>query len=218
MAIEYTFEDMQAEELLAWVTERSRNGWRFVQLCATQCEQGADLMYTLRNGSAVESRTIHGVGQDDHIPSITEIYLEAFVFENEAHDLFGLQIDGIAIDFQGKFYRLSIDKPMTIVSPEKQERIEKARKAAAAKAAKAAKEKAAKEAAAAAEAAPAEAAPATTPAEAAPAGEIDAALEAKLAAMPPEKAEKVRAAMAAKAAKAAASKEPASEAGKEVAQ
>ena len=212
MAIEYTFEDMQAEELLAWVTERSRNGWRFVQLCATQCEQGADLMYTLRNGSAVESRTIHGVGQDDHIPSITEIYLEAFVFENEAHDLFGLQIDGIAIDFQGKFYRLSIDKPMTIVSPEKQERIEKARKAAAAKAAKAAKEKAAKEAAAAAEAAPAVAA------EAAPAVEIDAALEAKLAAMPPEKAEKVRAAMAAKAAKAAASKEPASEAGEEVAQ
>ena len=141
------------------------------------------------------------------MPSITDRFLEAFVFENETHDLFGVDVQGIAIDFGGNFYALAQKEPMTIISPEQKAAREKAKKVAAAKAAK---EKAAK--AAAANAAYVETHPDAAPAPGehgyiAPPEDDD--LETKLAGMDPEKVARVRAAIAAKAKKAAA------EAGKE---
>ena len=50
------------------------------------------------------------------MPSVTDQFLAAFVFENEAHDLFGVDIEGIAIDFGGNFYALAQKEPMTIIS------------------------------------------------------------------------------------------------------
>ena len=50
------------------------------------------------------------------------------MFENEAHDLFGVDIEGIAIDFGGNFYALAQKEPMTIISPEQKAAREKARK------------------------------------------------------------------------------------------
>lgn len=109
------------------------------------------------------------------MPSLTPLYIAIFVNENEAHDLFGVNIVGNLIDFEGAFYRFAegVEAPMSIVSPEQLAAREKAAKIAKAKAAKAAKEKAAKEAeAASAASAPAEeqpeaaSAPAPAPAEA----------------------------------------------------
>ena len=122
-----------------------------------------------------------GVKQTDVVPSITDLYLEAFVCENEIHDLFDVAISDIAIDFGGMFYQLAEKAPMTVVSPEQLAAREKAKKiAAAAKEAKAA--------------APAEA----------PTGPTEEEIQAKIAGLDPEKAAKVRAAMEAKAKKAAA--------------
>ena len=96
------------------------------------------------------------------MPSLTPLYIAIFVNENEAHDLFGVNIVGNLIDFEGAFYRFAegVEAPMSIVSPEQlaaREKAAKIAKAKAAKAAKAAKEKAAKEAeAASATSAPAE--------------------------------------------------------------
>ena len=41
------------------------------------------------------------VPRDAEVPSITGIYLCAFLVENEIKELFGLNITGIAIDFEG---------------------------------------------------------------------------------------------------------------------
>ena len=124
-----------------------------------------------------------GVKQTDVVPSITDLYLEAFVCENEIHDLFDVAISDIAIDFGGMFYQLAEKAPMTVVSPEQLAAREKAKKIAAAKAAKEAK--------------------AAAPTEA-PTGPTEEEIQAKIAGLDPEKAAKVRAAMEAKAKKAAA--------------
>ena len=102
-------------------------------------------------------------------PSLTPLYIAIFVNENEAHDLFGVNIVGNHIDFEGAFYRFAegVEAPMSIVSPEQLAAREKAAKIAKAKAAKAAKEKAAKEAEA--------AAPADAPAEEQPQKQAEAA-------------------------------------------
>ena len=174
-------------ELPALSDAKKASGARFVQMHCVCTDDGVfDAIYSwMEDDIVLKNYKIEGLTSKDVIPSVTNNFLAAFVFENEAHDLFGANIEGIAIDFQGHFYNIKATTPMSILSPEQKAARDKAAKVAAAKAAKAAKE-------AAGGAAP------TANASA------DAELEAKLAAMDPEKAAKVRAAMAAKAAKAAA--------------
>lgn len=219
------------DELLPHVQALKGVGARFVQMHA---ERNVDdgsyrLVYTFINvraaqehiaqdGSyAIESLVVEGIDQYQEIPSISSYYPAVFPFENEAHDLFGLAITDMQVDFNGFFYQVSTAEPMSVITPEvkaAREKAMKVRAAAEAKARKAAAEKAAAAAAAgegaagAGDAAGAAAQPAaaagsdTQHDEAAAKAALKAAeMEAKLAAMDPEKAAKVRAALAAKAAR-----------------
>lgn len=180
--IDYTLADIPRVK-----EEKLADGWRAVQILCTNCEDGIEIVYTYTKGDVMENYVVHGVTKDDVVPSITDAFIGMFVFENEAHDLFGVNIKDIAIDFGGKFYDLATPEPMTVVSAEKQAAREKAAKVAAAKAAAEAKR-------AQAEAAPAK--PAKPSIE-----EQRAAFEAKIANIDPEKAAKMRAAFEAKLAK-----------------
>lgn len=220
------------DELLPNVQALKGAGARFVQMHAERCVDDGlyRLVYTFinvraaqeqiaRDGSyAIDNLVVEGIGQYQEIPSISSYYPAVFPFENEAHDLFGLAITDMQIDFKGFFYQVSTAEPMSVITPEvkaAREKAMKVRAAAEAKARKAAAEKAAAAAAAgegAAGAGDAASAAAAQPAaaagsdaqhdEAAAKAALKAAeLEAKLAAMDPEKAAKVRAALAAKAAR-----------------
>ena len=197
------FEDISIDDILS-VAEREHEAHsRFVQVLCINGEEGIDLVYsyqkTADQGYTVHSYRVHGVKPETHIPSVTKFYLVAFPFENEAHDLFGVQVDDIAIDFKGGFYKVAMDKPMTVISPAQKAAREKAAKLAAAKAAKAAK--AAEEAASKTEAAAGERV------QAAPAIDWEAErakVEAKCANLDADKAAKVMAAFEAKMKKAQA--------------
>ena len=183
------FNEVPLAEVHDLAARRAEEGWRYVQILAVNTEEGIDLVYSYMKDGLLENDTVAAVGADDAVPSITDLFLEAFVCENEIHDLYGVAIENIAIDFGGMFYQLAEKAPMTVVSPEQLAAREKAKKIAAAKAAK---EAAAREE----QAAPA--APATV------AGPTEEEIQAKIAGLDPEKAAKVRAAMEAKAKKAAA--------------
>ena len=215
------------DELLSHVQALKGVGARFVQMHA---ERNVDdgsyrLVYTFINvraaqehiaqgGSyAIENLVVEGIDQYQEIPSISSYYPAVFPFENEAHDLFGLAITDMQIDFKGFFYQVSTAEPMSVITPEvkaAREKAMKVRAAAEAKARKAAAEKAAagEGATGAGDAAGAAAQPTAAAGsdaqhdEAAAKAALKAAeMEAKLAAMDPEKAAKVRAALAAKAAR-----------------
>ena len=211
------------DELLAHVQALKGAGARFVQMHA---ERNVDdgtyrLVYTFINvraaqehiaqdGSyAIENLVVEGIDRYQEIPSISSYYPAVFPFENEVHDLFGLAITDMQVDFNGFFYQVSTAEPMSVITPEvkaAREKAMKVRAAAEAKARKAAAEKAAAAAAAgegaagAAVAQPAAAAGSDAQHDdaAAKAALKAAEMEAKLAAMDPEKAAKVRAALAAK--------------------
>lgn len=215
------------DELLSHVQALKGVGARFVQMHA---ERNVDdgtyrLVYTFINvraaqeqiaqdGSyAIENLVVEGIDRYQEIPSVSSYYPAVFPFENEAHDLFGLAITDMQIDFKGFFYQVSTAEPMSVITPEvkaSREKAMKVRAAAEAKARKAAAEKAAagEGATGAGDAAGAAAQPAAAAGsdaqhdEAAAKAALKAAeMEAKLAAMDPEKAAKVRAALAAKAAR-----------------
>lgn len=214
------------DELLSHVQALKGVGARFVQMHA---ERNVDdgtycLVYTFinvraaqehiaRDGNyAIGNLVVEGIDQYQEIPSISSYYPAVFPFENEVHDLFGLAITDMQLDFKGFFYQVSTAEPMSVITPEvkaAREKAMKVRAAAEAKARKAAAEKAAAATAAAGEdvagAAAQPAAAAGSDAQhdgaAAKAALKAAEMEAKLAAMDPEKAAKVRAALAAKAAR-----------------
>lgn len=177
---------VELDALLSHVQALKGSGARFVQMHA---ERNVDdgtyrLVYTFINvraaqeqiaqddSYAIENLVVDGIDQYQEIPSISSYYPAVFPFENEAHDLFGLAITDMQIDFKGFFYQVSTAEPMSVITPEVKAAREKAMKVRAAAEAKA--RKAALKA---------------------------AEMEAKLAAMDPEKAAKVRAALAAKAAR-----------------
>lgn len=215
------------DDLLSHVQALEGVGARFVQMHA---ERNVDdgtyrLVYTFINvraaqehiaqdGSyAIENLVVEGIDRYQEIPSISSYYPAVFPFENEAHDLFGLAITDMQIDFKGFFYQVSTAEPMSVITPEvkaAREKAMKVRAAAEAKARKAAAEKAAagEGATGAGDAAGAAAQPTAAAGSdaqhdqaAAKAALKAAEMEAKLAAMDPEKAAKVRAALAAKAAR-----------------
>lgn len=142
---EETSINVAAGQLADTVSALKRDGWQFVQLCAVKAGDGIDMVYSFRHDLDFKTVEVRGLAAGDHVSSISSWYMAAFVFENEAHDLFGVDIDGIAIDFGGKFYDVAIEMPMMAESPEARAAREKAEKIAAAKAAKAAREKAAAE-------------------------------------------------------------------------
>lgn len=223
MASTATFTTIALADLHAIAEAKKVDGWRYVQTMCVNTDNGIDIIYSFMKDDVMENLTIKGVQKTDEVASISDLFFSAFVFENEAHDLFGVNITNIVIDFGGNFYALAQREPMTVISAAKKAEMEKAAKVAAAKAAKEAKAKAASDEDAeleaklanmdpekAAKVRAAMAAKKAKEAKATSANDEDAELEAKLAAMDPDKAAKVRAAMAAKkakAAKAAASKE-----------
>ena len=173
--------------------ERMRaEGARFVQVHAVNGEDGVDLYYTYDRAGTLANYKIAAITKDDVVPSISDVFLAAFVFENEARELFGIDLRDIAIDFGGNMYTLAETEPMTYLSPELAAAKAKARAAALAKAQKAAGKDG-------------DAKPASDAADAEAKKAAD--LEAKLASMDPEKAAKFRAAMEAKAAKQKAQEE-----------
>ncbi len=149
------FHDLELSDIKTVAADMKERGFRYAQMLAVNLDEGVDLQYSYVKGSDLLIYTVPNVAKGTKVPSVSDIFLEAFVFENETHDLFGVEIEGIAIDFGGNFYAVAQKEPMTIISPEQKAAREKAAKAAAAKAAREAK-KAAEAAAAKAEA-PAEA-------------------------------------------------------------
>lgn len=105
------FIDTAPERVLETAKAYADGGWRFVQLCGTTISEGVELIYTFVLDGKLENLRVN-VADQAHVPSISDFFLQAFVFENETHDLFGITFDGIAIDFGGKFYTTSVPTPM----------------------------------------------------------------------------------------------------------
>lgn len=109
------YETIECDTLFDKIVSLKEANYRFVQICATTLDASCELLYTFIAPDAVNGELtgiIVDVPDGLPIPSITELYPAAFVFENETHDLFGVDIYGINLDFHGEFYKVSQKFPM----------------------------------------------------------------------------------------------------------
>ena len=198
MTLKTTFKPMRLDRLQRAASVLKAEGYRFIQTHAVNTDDGVDLYYSFMKDGEIVNYRIQGVKPGQPVPSITDQFLAAFVFENEARELFGVDMRDIAIDFGGAMYAPAESEPMTFMSPAQKAARDKARAAAVKKAASAPVADAPQAAPAAAPSAgPAKTGFVMTP-------ERQARLDAKMATMSPEKKAKVEAALAARAAEAAA--------------
>ena len=104
--------EIEKKDLLEKIKVLDEANYRLVQICCTRTDK-LTVDYTFDDAIKYKfiNYRIHLPLENAELPSISGIYLAAFTYENELHDLYGIKIDGIAIDFGGKFYRIEAKAP-----------------------------------------------------------------------------------------------------------
>ena len=110
---EQTLIPIEVSELLSRVEQYRKEGNRLVQIGCTKDGDVFEINYSFDKDFTFSTIRI-SVPQTAEIPSISGIYWGAFVYENEIHDLYGLTVKGMNIDFGGHFYRTSIKTPFKV--------------------------------------------------------------------------------------------------------
>ena len=100
-------------DLLGTVAQLFAEGYRLVQIGCSTLESAYELNYSFDRDYRFKNLRMT-VAPDEEVPSISVIYPNAFLYENEIHDLFGLVVKDIAIDYGGSLYRTAIKTPFSI--------------------------------------------------------------------------------------------------------
>ena len=104
-------ETIPMQSLLERVGEMRKQGYRLVQIGATRLPEQVELTYSFDRENRLANLRFQVPAAGARLPSITSIYWCAFLYENELHDLFNVQVDGMAVDFHGHLYETSVKFP-----------------------------------------------------------------------------------------------------------
>lgn len=92
------------------VKKKSDDGYRLVQIGCTRVDDGFEINYSFEKDYKFENLRVT-IDMETTMPSISDIYWGSFIYENEMHDLFGINVDGMNIDFNGYLFTTSIPHP-----------------------------------------------------------------------------------------------------------
>ncbi len=96
--------------LIGRVEQFRKGGYRLVQMNATQVGDEFEINYSFEKDYRFENLRLI-IPAETEVPSISGMYWGAFVYENEMHDLFGIAVKGMNIDFNGNFIRTKVRYP-----------------------------------------------------------------------------------------------------------
>jgi ech hydrogenase subunit D len=86
------------------VTKLKNDGYRFVTMSVVDLdEDSVDILYHFDKDLDVVNLRM-AVPKKEPVPSISGVYFAAFLIENESKDHFGLEFDGLVLDFGGTLY------------------------------------------------------------------------------------------------------------------
>ncbi len=99
---------IETSALVGKVQEYKNNGFRLVQIGVTKIAETLEINYSFDKELHFENLRITQPAANPKLPSISGVYWGAFLYENEMHDLFGINVEGINIDFKGGLYRTAV--------------------------------------------------------------------------------------------------------------
>ena len=112
-----TFENIPLQALLEKASGMRKQGYRLVQIGATRMPEHVELTYSFDRDLELANLRLQVPAGGTRVPSISSIYSCAFLYENELHDLFDLQVEGMAVDFHGHLYETTVKFPFGSVKP-----------------------------------------------------------------------------------------------------
>ena len=107
---EQTITEVTVENLVSEVSKMYDEGYRLIQIGCGKYDDIFEINYSFDKDYKFMNLRLK-ITEGVVVPSITGVYLCAFIYENEIHDLFGVSIKDIAIDFKGNLIRTSIKNP-----------------------------------------------------------------------------------------------------------
>jgi ech hydrogenase subunit D len=104
---------VEKSDLVGAVVQLYAEGYRIIQIGCSTLEAGYELNYSFDKDYRFKNLRLT-VAQDEEVPSVSVIYPNAFLYENEIHDLFGVPIKNITIDYHGTLYQTAIKAPFSV--------------------------------------------------------------------------------------------------------
>lgn len=103
-------------ELLPRVKDLRDRGYRLVQIHCVQPSHW-ELNYSFDKDYGLVTLKIVTPARPD-LPSVSDFFPSAFLYENEIHELFGIEVSGMSIDYKGHLYEGRQAEPFVKKPPE----------------------------------------------------------------------------------------------------
>lgn len=100
-------------ELVGVVARLYAEGYRLVQIGCSTLHAAYELNYSFDKDYRFKNLRIK-IAPGEEVPSISAIYQNSFLYENEIHDLFGIAVTNISVDYSGTLYRTAIRTPFSV--------------------------------------------------------------------------------------------------------
>ncbi len=108
---------MDGTTFLGRVEDYHKAGWRLALINATTImpgegmEEGAfDVAWAFARGAEFETIRVQ-IMPGEEVPSVSDHFAAAFLYENEMRELFGINVTGIGLDLQGQLYKTATRVP-----------------------------------------------------------------------------------------------------------
>ena len=101
---------IEMDQFLSTVIQFKMDHMRLVQICASRLPGQYELSYCFARDLDMWTLRLV-VDEDAPVPSITQMYPCAFLQENETAELFGVKIQNIEHDYNGRLYRIDRETP-----------------------------------------------------------------------------------------------------------
>lgn len=103
-------DSIKASDLLVKSKDLKKDGYRLVQICASKVGDKFEIIYSFDKDHELFNHKLT-ISEGEEVQSITGEYWYAFIYENEMHDLFGINVKHIALDYEGRFFKVSEPTP-----------------------------------------------------------------------------------------------------------
>ena len=108
---QHTTEIISPATLLVRVGQLRHQGWRLSAISSARAGEVLELIYSFDRDYILLNLRMELPADNARVPSISSHYFCAVLYENEIHDLFGLQVSDMAVDFKGNLYKTAVKFP-----------------------------------------------------------------------------------------------------------
>jgi ech hydrogenase subunit D len=111
-------EEIPLAALLERAQRMKNEGWRLVQACCTRLVADQEVNYSFDLDGRLLTVRVRVPMNEPEIPSLSPFFASAFLYENEMHDLFGITVRGMSVDYKGHFFTTMVPTPYVNREPD----------------------------------------------------------------------------------------------------